>query len=126
MGEEIPRHLHRQRRHDGNGASQQAGSQRRLGVRFVNRRTFVNGFAATLAAQKLRIEAAGPDRNILWACSTFLWTSTQWKTDGSAKFTDMLDVIKDTGLNGIRLNGWPQTLQRYNMPQALLEKELSR
>ncbi len=52
--------------------------------------------AAVLAAVRERAAvAAGP--NIKWAVSMFLWTSTQWPDRGPVPFTDMLDVIKDTG-----------------------------
>ena len=84
--------------------------------------------AAALSSLRERIQAATPpgDRNILWSVSMFLWTSTQWKDDGSARFTDMLDVIKDTGFDGFRLIGWPQSLERYGMQIPILEKELSK
>jgi sugar phosphate isomerase/epimerase len=84
--------------------------------------------AAALGSLKDRLEAAVPpgDRKILWSVSMFLWTSTQWKNDGSARFTDMLDVIKDTGFDGFRLTGWPQSLDRYGMQAPVLEKELSK
>lgn len=94
----------------------------------MQRRHFLAATAAALGSLKDRIEAATPagERNIRWAVSSFLWTSTQWKEDGSARFTGMLDVIKDAGLDGFRLNGWPQTLEKYNLPPAQLEKELSK
>ncbi|MBI3679386.1 MAG: TIM barrel protein [Acidobacteria bacterium] len=94
----------------------------------MNRRRFLACWAAALGGLKARIEAAMPagDRNISWAVSSFLWTSTQWKEDGSARFTDMLDVVKDCGLDGFRLNGWPATLERFRMPPVQLEKELSK
>ena len=94
----------------------------------MNRRQFLAAAYTGLAAIKDRIDAAMPagDRNILWGCSSFLWTSTQWGADEGARFTDMLDVIHDVGLDGFRLNGWPQTLEKYNMPPALLEKELAK
>jgi len=91
----------------------------------MQRRDFLRTIAASLGACLDRLGGAD-DRNILWGCSSFLWTSTQWREDGSAQFTDMLDVIKDVGLDGFRLNGWPQTLDRYGMPAARLEKELSK
>ena len=69
--------------------------------------------------------AAAPARNILWGCSSFLWTSTQWR-DGEARLTDMLDVMRDVGLDGFRLNGWPQTLKRFGVSEAQLESELSK
>jgi sugar phosphate isomerase/epimerase len=56
----------------------------------------------------------------------FLWTSTQWNDDGTAHFTDMLDVVKDTGFDGFRLTGWPASLKRYNMPEPILQKELAK
>lgn len=92
----------------------------------VNRRQYLLAAYASLTAVKDHLHAAAPDRNILWGCSSFLWTSTQWRDDGSAHFTDMLDVIRDAGLDGFRLNGWPQTLEKYGMPPARLEKELSK
>ncbi len=93
----------------------------------MRRREFLAATAANLAVlrERLAADTAG-DRNIRWAVSMFLWTSTQWKDDGSARFTDMLDVIKDTGFDGFRLTGWPASLERYNMPAATLEKELSK
>ena len=80
----------------------------------MRRRHFLTAAAAALASLKDRIEASAQagDRNLLWSVSMFLWTSTQWKNDGSARFTDMLDVIKDTGFDGFRLTGWPQSLER--------------
>jgi inosose dehydratase len=93
-----------------------------------SRREFLAAAAASLGAVKDRIEAATPpgERNIHWGCSSFLWTSTQCADGAADCFTGMLDVIKDVGLEGFRLNGWPGTLDRYGMPQARLEKELSK
>src|ERR1041384_5137544 len=93
----------------------------------MNRRVFLNSAAAALGATRERLAAqTGGNRNIRWACSMFLWTSTQWKNDGSAKFTDMLDVIKDSGLNGFRLTGWPKSLETYGIEPPVLERELSK
>ena len=94
---------------------------------FVNRREFLTATAATLGAFRERLEGQSQgDRNLRWAVSMFLWTSTQWRDDGSARFTDMLDVIKDTGFDGFRLTGWPASLEKYNMPVPVLEKELEK
>ncbi|MGH9657240.1 MAG: sugar phosphate isomerase/epimerase family protein [Bryobacteraceae bacterium] len=93
----------------------------------MTRRKTLATMAAALGSLRERLEAAAePDRNIRWAVSMFLWTSTQWKDDGSAKFTDMLDVIRDTGFDGFRLTGWPQSLERYGMQPPVLEKELAK
>lgn len=70
--------------------------------------------------------ARAADRNILWGCSSFLWTSTQWRDGETGRFTEMLDVIRDAGLDGFRLNGWPGTLTRFGMTESVLEKELSK
>ena len=80
---------------------------------------------AALGGLTDRLKAAG-NRNILWGCSSFLWTSTQWKEGETGRYTEMLDVIKDVGLDGFRLNGWPQVLERIGATEDSLEKELSR
>ncbi|MCW5981875.1 MAG: TIM barrel protein [Bryobacteraceae bacterium] len=93
----------------------------------MRRRRFLTTAAASLAALRGRLAAqTKDDRNLRWAVSMFLWTSTQWRDDGSARFTDMLDVIKDTGFDGFRLTGWPASLDKYNMPVPVLEKELDK
>ncbi len=93
----------------------------------MRRLEFLAAAAAGLGALRERLVAeSGADRNLRWAVSMFLWTSTQWKNDGSARFTDMLDVIKDTGFDGFRLTGWPPSLEKYSMPAPVLEKELSK
>jgi inosose dehydratase len=92
----------------------------------MKRREFLNIAAASLGTLRERLAAQTDSRNIRWAASMFLWTSTQWKNDGSARFTDMLDVLRDAGLNGFRLTGWPSSLKQYNMPERVLERELSK
>ena len=93
----------------------------------MKRREWLVTMAGSLAALRERMQAAAPsdDVNIKWAVSMFLWTSTQW-TASSHNFTDMLDVIKDTGFEGFRLTGWPKSLESYGMPPARLLKELSK
>jgi len=81
--------------------------------------------AAFLAAFRERAAAAaGP--NIKWSVSMFLWTSTQWGDAAPVPFTDMLDVIKDTGFDGFRFTGWPDTLKKYDLTLPFLDRELSR
>src|SRR5262249_8416912 len=81
--------------------------------------------AAALAAIRERAMAAtGP--NIRWAVSMFLWTSTQWPDRAPVPFTDMLDVIKDTGFDGFRFVGWPGSLKTYDLTLPFLDRELSR
>src|SRR5262252_5062026 len=81
--------------------------------------------AAMLAAVRDRaLAVAGP--NIKWAVSMFLWTSTQWQDNGPIPFTDMLDVIKDTGFDGFRFVGWPDSVQKYKLSMSFLDRELSK
>lgn len=68
--------------------------------------------------------AAGP--NIRWAVSMFLWTSTQWPDRAPVPFTEMLDVIKDTGFDGFRFIGFPQSLEKYDLSLGFLDRELSK
>jgi inosose dehydratase len=93
----------------------------------MKRREFLVAASATLAGLREHLAAqVSDDRNIKWAVSMFLWTSTQWREDRPAPFTEMLDVIKDTGFDGFRLTGWPRSLEMYNIPAPVLEKELSK
>src|SRR5947209_581453 len=80
--------------------------------------------AAALALLRERAEAAGP--NLKWAASMFLWTSTQWGDRAPVPFTDMLDVLKDTGFNGFRFVSWPDALERFDLSLAFLDRELSK
>jgi sugar phosphate isomerase/epimerase len=41
-------------------------------------------------------------------------------------FTEILDVVKDTGFTGIRLNSFPGALTKYNITVADLERELNK
>src|SRR5947207_3563678 len=81
--------------------------------------------AAVLASLREQAgAAAGP--NIKWAVSMFLWTSTQWGDHAPVPFTDMLDVIKDTGFDGFRFVGWPGSLEKYDLSLPFLDRELSK
>lgn len=84
--------------------------------------------AASLAALRERAAAFEPVNrpHIKWCVSSFLWTSTQWPSQGVLPYTDMLDVIRDTGFNGFRLTGWPGVLSRIGMDLNQLEKELAK
>ena len=93
----------------------------------MKRRAFLSAAAASLAALRNNVEAFyAPGRpNIKWCVSSFLWTSTQWPDKGTLPYTEMLDVIRDTGFNGYRFTGWPGIVDRIGMSLSQLEKELS-
>lgn len=60
------------------------------------------------------------NKNVKWAVSTNIWTHSK------GPFTDCLDVMQQTGFIGVRLTGFPHILQRYNITQAQLHRELSK
>src|SRR5215510_5686693 len=94
----------------------------------MNRRNYLAALAASLEVLRERAQALySPVRpNIKWCVSSFLWTSTQWPDTGTLPYTEMLDVIRDTGFDGYRFTGWPQILTRLGMDLAQREKELSK
>lgn len=94
----------------------------------MKRREFLSATALALAHLRERAAAFAPDqqKNLRWAVSSFLWTSTIWPDQGTLPYTDMLDVIRDTGFNGFRLTGWPGVLDRIGMPLSQLDRELEK
>src|SRR5437016_1061726 len=94
----------------------------------MRRREVLSAMAVSLAALRERAAAlyAGNRPNIKWCVSSFLWTSTQWPDTGTLPYTEMLDVIRDTGFDGFRLTGWPAVLDRIGMDLPQLERELSK
>ena len=85
----------------------------------TNRREFVTGLAATLAAVRSPAEAAG--KNISWALSLGLWNQL-----APVPFTEILDVMKDTGFTGIRMTSFPDCLKSYNLTVPGLQKDLEK
>lgn len=78
-------------------------------------------FLASFASAALALKALPAQRNIRWALSAGLWSHYP-----PCPFTDILDVMRDTGFIGIRLTGFPGILKKYNMTAAQLQRELSR
>src|SRR6266851_3782804 len=84
----------------------------------MQRRLFLSSLAASLASAAGRLPA---NRNIKWAVSAGLWSHYPL-----SPFTDILDVMRDTGFIGVRLTGYPGILKTYNLTAAQLEKEVSK
>jgi inosose dehydratase len=84
----------------------------------MRRRTFLASLAATLCSAADRLPA---NRNIKWAVSAGLWSHYP-----PGPFTDILDVMRDTGFIGVRLTGFPGILKTYNMTAAQMEREISK
>lgn len=84
----------------------------------VHRRAFLVSLAGALASAASRLPA---NRNVKWALSAGLWSHYP-----PGPFTDILDVMRDTGFIGIRLTGYPGILKTYNLTTAQMEREVSR
>src|SRR5207237_2126180 len=84
----------------------------------MQRRAFLASMAATLASAAGRLPA---NRNIKWAVSAGLWSHYP-----TAPFTDILDVMRDTGFIGVRLTGYPGVLKTYSLTASQLEREVSK
>src|ERR1700758_5218379 len=84
----------------------------------MHRRAFLSSVAAALASAATRLPA---NRNVKWAVSAGLWSHYPL-----APFTDILDVMHDTGFPGIRLTGYPGILKTYRIAAAELEREISK
>jgi inosose dehydratase len=84
----------------------------------MQRRAFLASLAAGLASAASRLPA---NRNIKWAVSAGLWSHYPLSA-----FTDILDVMRDTGFIGVRLTGYPGILKTYSMTASQLEQEISK
>jgi inosose dehydratase len=58
---------------------------------------------------------------VKWAVSAGLWSHYP-----RAPFTEILDVMRDTGFIGVRLTGYPGILKTYNLTAPQLESEVSK
>lgn len=87
----------------------------------MNRREFVAALsvlATTLARAQDRRPA---NLNIKWALSEALW-----RYYPPAPFTDMLEVMRQTGFIGVRLASFPRILSDYKMTAADMLREVSK
>ena len=84
----------------------------------MHRRAFLGSLASTLTAAAARLPA---NRNVKWALSAGLWSYYP-----QVPFTEMLDVMRDTGFVGVRLTGFPGILKQYNLSATQLEREVSK
>ncbi|MGA3099481.1 MAG: sugar phosphate isomerase/epimerase [Bryobacteraceae bacterium] len=61
------------------------------------------------------------NRNVKWGLGSNLWNSFK-----GSKFTDILDVMRDTGFIGLRLTQFPGILQTYGITTEQMEQEVSK
>jgi sugar phosphate isomerase/epimerase len=85
------------------------------------RRTFLAQLSVLAAALAKAAERLPANQNVKWAVSLNLWTHLP-----PCPFTDILDVMKDTGFIGIRVTGFPGFLQKYQLSLPQLHREVSR
>ena len=85
------------------------------------RRTFLAQLSVLAAALAKAAERLPANQNVKWAVSLNLWTHLP-----PCPFTDILDVMKDTGFIGIRVTGFPGFLQKYQLTLPQLHREVSR
>src|SRR5947199_8139323 len=75
-------------------------------------------FRASLSDEDPKLPA---NKYVKWALGTNLFNSFKGTT-----FTDILDVMRDTGFIGARLTQFPQILQTYNITVAQMQQECSK
>jgi hypothetical protein len=78
------------------------------------RREAVLGLAGFLAQAAQQLPA---NRNIKWALGSNLWNSYP-----GTRFTDILDVMHDTGFIGLRLTQYPEILTKYGITPEQMER----
>jgi inosose dehydratase len=87
----------------------------------MNRREFVAALSI-LATRLAHAESDKPaNENIKWALSEALW-----RYYPHAPFTDMLEVMQETGFIGVRLANFPRILSEYQMTPAQMLNEVSK
>lgn len=81
----------------------------------LSRRQAIALFGAALARAAGRIPV---NKNVKWGLGSNLWNFFP-----RVPFTDILDVMKDTGFIGLRLTQFPQILKTYDITAAQMQKE---
>jgi len=84
----------------------------------LDRRSFLLTLSATLLRAAARLPA---NKNVKWALGANLWNSFP-----RVPFTDILDVMRDTGFIGLRVTQFPQILTTYNITVEEMEREASK
>jgi inosose dehydratase len=84
----------------------------------MTRRDSLFAIATTLMSATQKLPA---NRNVKWGLGASLWNSFP-----GTPFTDILDVMRDTGFIGIRMTHFPAILKEYDLTEAKLDTELSK
>src|SRR6516165_8555606 len=81
----------------------------------MTRREAIALLAATCSRAADRLPA---NRNVKWGLGSNLWNSFP-----RVQFTDILDVMRDTGFIGLRLTQFPAILKTYDITAARMQRE---
>src|SRR6476469_7069365 len=81
----------------------------------MTRRQALAIFAASLARAAAKLPA---NQNVKWGLGSNLWNYFP-----RVPFTDILDVMRDTGFIGLRLTQFPEILKTYDLTAAQMQKE---
>jgi sugar phosphate isomerase/epimerase len=84
----------------------------------ITRRAALAAMACSLARAAGKLPA---NRNVRWALGANLWNYFP-----RVPFTDILNVMRDTGFIGIRITQFPKILTTYDITQAQMEREVAR
>ncbi len=84
----------------------------------MTRRNALALLGAALARAADRLPA---NRNVKWGLGSNLWNYFP-----RVPFTDILDVMKDTGFLGLRVTQFPQILKTYAITSAQMQKEAAK
>jgi sugar phosphate isomerase/epimerase len=84
----------------------------------MTRRAALGAMAAALASAAGRLPV---NKNVKWGLGSNLWNYFP-----RVPFTDILDVMKDTGFTALRVTQFPQILQTYNITSAQMLQEATK
>jgi inosose dehydratase len=84
----------------------------------MTRRSALALLSATMLRAANRLPA---NKNVKWALGSNLWNFFD-----PVPFTDILDVMKDTGFIGVRVTQFPQILNKYKITTEELRKEVDK
>ncbi len=94
------------------------GLRHRVGRLSSSRRSFLLALSASLARTAERLPQ---NRNVKWAVILGPWGHFR-----HVPFTDVLDVMQETGFMGIRLTGYPGALKSYDITPEAMTHELNK
>lgn len=84
----------------------------------MTRRSCFLALTALLARAAARLPA---NKNVRWALGSNLWNFFP-----KTRFTDILDVMRDTGFIGLRLTQFPRILETYDITAEEMEREVAK